>query len=124
MDISTTPIKVIEYFLAFLKADDTSGKGLFEVIVDEIKNVRLNIDNFRGQRHDNGSNMKEKHQRVQKWFLDINPRSFYSPCGCHNLNLVLCDVANSCTNAISFFGVVQRIYTIFFFYQAMKSFKR
>ncbi|KAF3675234.1 putative leucine-rich repeat receptor-like protein kinase-like [Capsicum annuum] len=57
--------------------------------------------------------MKEKHQGVHKRLLDINPRSFYTPCGCHNLNLVLYDVANSCTKAISFFGVVQRIYTLF-----------
>ncbi|KAF3613472.1 hypothetical protein FXO38_36228 [Capsicum annuum] len=57
--------------------------------------------------------MKGKHQGVQKRLLDINPRSFYTPCCCHNLNLVLCDVANSCTKAISFFGVVQCIYTLF-----------
>ncbi|PHT87285.1 hypothetical protein T459_09391 [Capsicum annuum] len=57
--------------------------------------------------------MKGKHQEVQKRFVDISPRSFYIPCDCHNLNLVLCDVANSCKKAISFFGVVQRIYTLF-----------
>jgi len=113
VDISTTPIKINEYFLEFLKVDDTSGKGLFEVIIDEIKNIGLDIDNLRGQEYDNGSNMKGKHQGVQKRLLDINPRAFYTPCGCHNLNLVLCDMANSCTKAVSFFGVIQRIYTLF-----------
>jgi len=113
VDISTTPINVTEYFLEFLKVDDTSGKGLFEVILDEIKCIGLDIDNLRGQGYDNGSNMKGKHQGVQKRLLDINPRSFYTPCGCHNLNLVLCDMVNSCTKAISFFGVVQRIYSLF-----------
>ncbi|XP_070040246.1 uncharacterized protein [Nicotiana tomentosiformis] len=88
-------------------------KGLFEVIIDEIKNIGLDIDNLRGQGYDNGSNMKGKHQGVQKRLLDVNPRSFYTPCGCHNLNLLLCDMANSCTKAISFFGVVQRIYSLF-----------
>ena len=57
--------------------------------------------------------MKGKHQRVQKRLLDIKPRAFYTPCGCHNLNLVLCDMANSCPRAISFFGVLQRIYSLF-----------
>ena len=57
--------------------------------------------------------MKGKKQGVQKRILDINPKAFYRPCGCHNLNLVLCDMANSCPKAISFFGVVQRIYTLF-----------
>ncbi|KAK4726404.1 hypothetical protein R3W88_031321 [Solanum pinnatisectum] len=103
VDILATPINVTEYFLEFLKVDDTSGKGLFEVILDEIKCIGLDIDNLRGQGYDNGA----------KKTLDINPRSFYTPCGCHNLNLVLCDMVNSSTKAISFFGVVQRIYSLF-----------
>jgi len=57
--------------------------------------------------------MKGKHQGVQKRFLDINPRTFYTSCGCHNLNLVLCDMTNSCLRATSFFGVLQCIYTLF-----------
>ena len=57
--------------------------------------------------------MKGKKQGVQKRILDINPKVFYTPCGCHNLNLVLCDMANSCPKVIYFFGVVQHIYTPF-----------
>ncbi|KAM4108034.1 hypothetical protein ACB094_03G014700 [Castanea mollissima] len=57
--------------------------------------------------------IKRKKQGVQKRILDINSKAFYTPCGCHNLNLVLCDMANSFPKAISFFGVVQRIYTLF-----------
>ena len=48
----------MKYFLEFLKVDDTSGKCLFEVIVDEIKNIRLDINNLRGSGYNNGSNMK------------------------------------------------------------------
>ena len=35
------------------------------------------------------------------------------PCACHSLNLTLCDMAKSCRQAISFFGVIQRIYALF-----------
>jgi hypothetical protein len=73
----------------------------------------LNIDDIRGQGYDNGSNMKGKHQGVQKRLLDINPRALYMPCACHSLNLTLCDMANSSRKAISFFGIVQRIYVLF-----------
>ena len=113
VDISSTPIQVNEYFLEFLKVNDTSGNCLSNVIIDELKILGLDINDLRGQGYDNGSNMKGKLQGVQKRFLDINPRAFYTPCGCHSLNLVLCDMANSCPRATSFFGMLQRIYTLF-----------
>ena len=43
----------------------------------------------------------------------MNPRVLYMPCACHNLNLTLCDMAKSCGKAISFFGIVRRIYVLF-----------
>ena len=57
--------------------------------------------------------MKGKHKGVQKRLLEINLRVFYTPCGCHSFNLVLRDIVNSCGKAKSFFGVLQRIYSLF-----------
>ena len=47
--------------------------------------------------------MKGNKEGVQRRLLDINPKVFYTPCGSHNINLVLCDMANSCTKAVFFF---------------------
>ena len=71
------------------------------------------INDVRGQGYDNGSNMKGKHQGVQKKLLDVNRRAFYSACGCHSLNLTLCDMAKTDGRAKDFFGIIQRIYTTF-----------
>ena len=113
VDYSTNFVTVEEYWVEFLKVDDTSGLGLFTELKNMLTNLELDIDDIRGQGYDNGSNMKGKHKGVQIRLLEINPRAFYTPCGCHCLNLTLCDMANCCPKAMSFFGVIQRIYTLF-----------
>ncbi|XP_076898712.1 uncharacterized protein LOC143552344 [Bidens hawaiensis] len=50
--------------IGFLVVDDTTGKGLFDVTLEELKSLGLDVNNMRGQGYDNGSNMKGKHQGV------------------------------------------------------------
>ena len=57
--------------------------------------------------------MKGKNKGVQSRLLKMNPRALYMPCACHSLNPTLCDMAKSCGKAVSFFGIVQRIYVLF-----------
>ncbi|XP_022032568.1 zinc finger MYM-type protein 1-like [Helianthus annuus] len=111
--ISSNSVIVEESFLGFLNANDTTGKGLFEVTCAELKSLGLEIGDMRGQGYDNGANMKGSRQGVQTRFLKENPKAFYTPCGSHSLNLILCDMANSCVKGKRFFGHIQRIYTIF-----------
>ncbi|CAN6691541.1 unnamed protein product [Malus baccata var. baccata] len=112
VDLSSRSIHIREYFMEFLSVENTSGQGLLNELQDVLKSLDLDIDNVRGQGYDNGSNMKGKHQGVQKRLLEINPRAFYMPCGSHCLNLV-CDMASSYVKAKSFFGACQCIYTVF-----------
>ena len=99
--------------MEFLKIDDISEKSLFDELITALEKHEFDVMDIIMQGYDNGSNTKGKHQGVQKRLLNINSRAFYTPCGCHNLNLVLCDLANLCPKAISFFGVLQRIYFLF-----------
>jgi hypothetical protein len=79
----------VEFFLCFVPVDDTSEFGLFTELTDLLEHFELNVDDVRGQGYDNDSNMKGKHQGVQKRLLEINPRALYMPCACHSLNLTL-----------------------------------
>uniref|UniRef100_A0A8I6YCJ7 DUF4371 domain-containing protein n=1 Tax=Hordeum vulgare subsp. vulgare TaxID=112509 RepID=A0A8I6YCJ7_HORVV len=111
--MSDGKIQIVEYFLGFLVVEDTSGLGIFNVLVDSMMSFGLNIDDIRGQGYDNGSNMKGKYKGVQSRLLEVNPRALYMTCACHSLNLTLCDMAKSCGKVVSFFGIVQRIYVLF-----------
>lgn len=69
---------------------------------------------MRGQGYHNGSNMKGKHQGVQRKLLDVNSRALYTSCDCYSLNLTFCDITNYYTKDKDFFGVLQHTYTVFF----------
>ncbi|KAL4153760.1 hypothetical protein QTP88_001593 [Uroleucon formosanum] len=102
-------------FLArdFVMVDSTTDLNLSEVLFKQLKLYKIKIENCRGQAYDNGSNMSGRYQGVQTGILNINSRAFFTPCAVHNLNLVLCDVAKNSTIAITFFGIVRRVYTLF-----------
>ncbi|XP_050792381.1 zinc finger MYM-type protein 1-like [Gopherus flavomarginatus] len=106
-------ITVKELFITFLEVQDTTGFGLLQTLLDELKQMGLSIMNIRGQGYDNGANMKGCISGMQARLLRENPRAFFVPCACHSLNLILCDMAKSSVEAIAFFGLLQRIYVLF-----------
>ncbi|KAL8541894.1 hypothetical protein ACS0TY_002950 [Phlomoides rotata] len=103
LDDSQSSTRIEEYWVHFLEVDDTSGLGFFTHLQNTLITFGLDIDDIRGQGYANGSNMKGRHKGVQSRLLEVNPRAFFTPCGCHSLNLTF----------YVFFGVIQRIYTLF-----------
>ncbi|KAL4131234.1 hypothetical protein QTP88_008575 [Uroleucon formosanum] len=102
-----------EYFLDFVDVNSTTRLNLSEILIKQLELYNINIGDCRGQAYDNGSNMVGKYQGVQTRISNINPRAFFTPCAAHSLNLVLCDAAQNSPRAISFFGSVRRVYTLF-----------
>ncbi|XP_078024518.1 zinc finger MYM-type protein 1-like [Epinephelus lanceolatus] len=106
-------ISIHEHFVGFLQALDTTGKGLCESFLGHLETLGLDLSNCRGQSYDNGSNMQGKKQGVQKRVLELNSKALCVPCGSHTLNLVVGDAVKSSVTSISFFGLLQRLYTLF-----------
>jgi hypothetical protein len=85
VDVSHCDITVVEHFIEFLIVEDTTSKGLSDLLLAAIEKLGLNIDDCRGQGYDKGANIKGKHEGAQAHFLRANIRAFFTPCGCHNL---------------------------------------
>ena len=49
VDISTSPIKIVEHFVEFVKVDDTIGKCLFDEIINVTNILELDINDIHGQ---------------------------------------------------------------------------
>jgi hypothetical protein len=95
---------VHEDFIEFIEVFDKTGTGLSDQIIKMLSDLDININYMRVQSYDNGSNMRRKHNGVQKRILDINPRAFYVPFNSHSLNLVVNDAAKCNIYTVSFFN--------------------
>lgn len=106
-NLSTGAIE--EHFIGFIAVAETTGEYLTKSILQELERNDLDIQNCRGQGYDNGANMVGINKGVRTRILNINPRAFFTPCGCHSWNLLLIDAANSSTTAKTFFGFINKI---------------
>ncbi len=102
-----------EHFIGFLEAEESTGQHLASMILTRLEELGIPFEDCRGQSYDNGANMKGKNKGVQARLLEKNPRALFVPCGAHTLNLVVCDAAKGSVDAMSYFGVLQKLYTLF-----------
>lgn len=99
--------------MGFLVALTSTGRGLSDLILNRLEELNIPFSDCKGQSYDNGANMKGKNKGVQARLLEKNPHALYVPCGAHTLNLVVADTAKNYIDATSFFGNVQKMYTLF-----------
>ena len=107
------PVAVNERFIELLPVESTTGKDLCDVLANELEKLELNVQDVGKQGNDNGVNMTGVHSGIQKRFLNITSRVFFTPCACHNYNLVVADMIKTCPDALTCLEIVQRVYTIF-----------
>ena len=71
------------------------------------------IADCRAQGYYNAANMSGKYNGAQAIIQEQFPTAIFSPCGCHSLDLCGNDAAECIPEAITYFGTLQTIYTLF-----------
>lgn len=79
-----------EDFLCFVKADDTTGEGLANLIISTLNDLGVDMKNLIGQGYDGASAMKGSFKGVQAIVKKSFPQALYVHCSSHSLNLALC----------------------------------
>jgi hypothetical protein len=64
-----------------------------DTILRELQSLGLDVNDCRGQDYDNGVNMVGVYSGVKTKILTINPKAFFTACGCYNWNLLFYDAA-------------------------------
>ena len=105
--------QVEECFLCFEETSSTKSENLYRIITSNLEKWGLSLDNCRVQSYDGASNMAGETSGVQERVLQRNPLALFVHCCAHNLNLALVDCCTECTEVVSFFGILQTIYTFF-----------
>ena len=107
--------EVVKRFLTFIHiaSHTDTGEALAATVLNFLNKCGIEIKNLRGQSYDNAANMSGCYNGLQAHIARINQLAHYIPCAAHSLNLVGVCAVESCVGAISFFGLVQAMYTFF-----------
>lgn len=108
-----TGFKIEETFLGFFKVSNHSAEALTEFVLNTLKENQIDIKKCVGQGYDGASVMSGMYGGVQKRIKDVQPNAHYVHCASHNLNLVLNDAMNGCTEIKKFFTTLQNLYSFF-----------
>ena len=103
----------IERFVKFIPIHGHSGESLAKTLLSFLQEHNIPIKDCRGQSYDNASNMSGKYIGMQAVIRKESHLAEYIPCSAHSLNLVRQSAVKCCTEAVSFFDFVQKLYVFF-----------
>ncbi|XP_050066296.1 zinc finger MYM-type protein 1-like [Aphis gossypii] len=103
----------IDRFLCFTPNTGHKAEQLVDAILNILKVYNIDIANCLGRAYDNASNMSGIHTGLQARIKTLSPLAYFVPCAAHSLNLVGTSAAECCSNASSFFGLIQQLYNFF-----------
>jgi len=106
-------VSIEESFIDFIISHGKTVSGLADEISSKLKEDGLNIMDCRSQGFDNGANMAGVHNGVQAHIISKNDLAMFVSCAAHSLNLIGVHAAQTSPTIITFFGVIQKLFTYF-----------
>lgn len=103
----------IERFICFVPNVGHKAEEIVNAVLELYRKSNLDISSFRGQSYDNALNVSGVYSGVQARIKELSPLAEYVPCAAHSLNLVGSCAAESCLEAVSFFGLLQALFNFF-----------
>ena len=100
-------------FLMFLPIYSHTGENPADTLTKYLATCGLDIAHCRRQSYTNANNMSGQYSGMQARIRAINDYAIYIRCAVHSLNLVGKSAVDCCTEAVSFFRLVQAIYVFF-----------
>jgi len=103
---------VYERFVGFERAGSTTGESLFNLLIQWLKQLDLDINNIVGQGFDGASSMRGAYKGVSSRLLCIVPTALYVHCNGHILNLCLIDLSEAVVPIRNNFGIIKSLYNL------------
>jgi len=103
----------IERFLKFLPSVGHKSADLELAVLNEFKQLGINIEDCRGQSYDNAKNMSGVYSGMQARIRQVAKYAEFIPCSAHSLNLVGANAAQCSENGQSFFFLLENLFVFF-----------
>jgi len=102
--------KIKERLIALETAEDSSGKGIFDVFQKIMQQYNINWKEYLYvQSYDSAASMQGQYKGLKTLIQKENEKAIYVWCFAHRLNLVIIDTADSSTNTKNVFGDLQAL---------------
>ncbi|CAH2319437.1 zinc finger MYM-type 1-like [Pelobates cultripes] len=112
-DSEPSAYKAKERLVRLLNVEDSSSKGLHDLLRDSLSDIGLNLEQCIGDSFDGAANMSGTYTGLQALMTEVCPSHIHTWCHAHVLNLVICDASSVCVPAVSLFGLLGNLSTFF-----------
>lgn len=105
--------EVKERLIQFLPVQSSKAIDLYNLIKNVLEDIGLSLSNIVSQAYDGAANLSGIHNGLQALIKKDAPQSIHTHCFSHLLNLTLTQAADSCSEAINLFGLLDRLAVFF-----------